>query len=661
MKTAGTHRSLLRLPSSDVIPRGYKRGIHHALNSNDGSRLTTCRDDDRSWRPARRPYIPHGIFIFYLLSFRLAHGADLQVSASLDRNRIALNEQAVLSLSISGGGELPQPQLPGLADFQIANAGRSQNFTWINGKASASVTYNYVLTPLREGRFTIPPVRMSYQGQTLETQALPLEVVKGDAAAIPGTAREEGISRPAAPRGPAAVFITGTADKTSVYVGEPVTFIFRLHHRVPLLSRPSYQPPEITGFWIEDLPPQRTFTTQVQGIPYNVTEVRTALFPSVPGKARIGSAALSVTIENFGTDPFGSDFFAQFFGRGEEKILRTEPIPVYVKALPEPKPVGFKGAVGQYRISAQVDKGTIPVGQPLTLTLALEGRGNIKSLPELALPPLTNFRTFDANAATNINKMNGQVEGSKVFKTVLIPTASGELRIPPVPFVFFDPEARAYRTLQSRAITVRATPGAAGAPWGQAPGSPGGLAPAAGAPGIKLLGEDIRYIRMPGSISPQGEPLYRRGWFRWLHGLLLALLAGAGLFRLYHKLFLSNTALYRFRKALERALAAAEQSSALARHDIKGAAAHLADALQDYLTSKLAVVNRSMALKEILEGLKAKGLHPHTAEKVRNLWETLDLFQFAPAQVRPEEVGQAMRTFSHVVDEVEKEIAWTGK
>ena len=141
-----------------------------------------------------------------------------------------------------------------------------------------------------------------------------------------------------------------------MYVGEPAIFTFRLYNRVPILSQPHYQPPEMTGFWTEDLPPQRNYQTSVKGIPYNVTEVRTALFPSTPGKAHVGSAGLTVTLENFGTDPMGSDFFAQFFGRGEEKTLKTEPVSISVKSLPDPKPADFKGAVGDYTLSAQVDK-----------------------------------------------------------------------------------------------------------------------------------------------------------------------------------------------------------------------------------------------------------------------------------------------------------------
>jgi hypothetical protein len=276
---------------------------------------------------------------------------------------------------------------------------------------------------------------------------------------------------------------------------------------------------------------------------------------------------------------------------------------------------------------------------------------------------LTNFRTFDANAATNIEKKDGEVAGSKVFKTVLIPTASGDATIPPVSFVYFNLAARAYRTIRSRPIAVHVIPGAPGpngstAGWGQTPTPTGGQIPAA-APGIKLLGEDIRYIQTPGAIHSVGEPLYRRGWYQWLHIVLLGFLGLGGLAKLYNRLFLSDTTLYRFRKAREQSSAALKKTEEfLAKNDIKGAGGNLADVLQDFLAAKLGVENRSFSLREIVERLKSRGLVSHTGEKVRNIWETLDLYQFAPAQVRPEEVRSAMETVEHVIEEVEKEISW---
>ena len=319
--------------------------------------------------------------------------------------------------------------------------------------------------------------------------------------------------------------------------------------------------------------------------------------------------------------------------------------------------------MGEYTLSADVDKQRTTVGQPITLTLTISGRGNIKSLPDIPLPALTNFRTFDANAATNIEKKDGEVRGSKVFKTVLIPTASGELTIPAVSFSFFDSTSRAYKTVRSHLLTVHVTPGQGGSAQTTPFASPnfGAATPGgqASAPGIKLLTDDIRYIRAPGSLHSDGIPLYQQGWYRWLHFILLGLLGLGGAARLYYQFFMANTVLYRFRKAHERALSATGKvEDYLAKNDIRGAGGYLANVLQDYLAAKLGIENRSAALRDVVERLRSRGLVGHTGEKLRNIWEMLDLFQFAPAQVQASEVRAAKETVSHVIDEVEKEITW---
>lgn len=598
----------------------------------------------------------------YHLSLTTLLAADFQISASLDRTQIALNEQAVLSVVVSGsGGTMPDPQIPQMPDFQVYNAGRSQNYTWVNGKASASISHSFVLTPSKVGTFTLPPVQVTSGGQTAESSPLTLTVAKGDPSAVQGSAREEGTPRPAAPaQGAPAVFITGAVDKTAVVVGEPIVFTFRLYNRVRLLSQPGYQPPEMTGFWTEDLPPQRNFTASVKGMPYNVIEIRTALFPSIPGKARVGSAQLAVSLENFGTDPFGSNFFSQFFGRAEEKVLRTDPIAITVKALPEPKPGDFKGAVGDYTLTAQVDKPKISVGQPLTLSLTVAGQGNIKSIPDITLPPLMNFRTFDASAATHIEKKDGMVAGSKVFKTVLIPTASGDLSIPSIPFSYYDLSARAYKSVRSKPLTIHVEAGSNTSTGTSGPVDRGASAASSSSqPSVRKLGDDIRYIHTPENLPTEGPFLYKRKPVLFFQGLLVFLLAAGGLIRLYQRLFLSNSALYRFKKAKETAFTRiAALEGFLSRHDTRGATSLVANVLQDFMAAKLGVERRSQSLKEIVEGLRSQGLSPHTAEKVRSVWETLDLFQFAPAQVQDEELRAASRKTTHVIEEVEKEILW---
>src|SRR5207247_1317930 len=98
------------------------------------------------------------------------------------------------------------------------------------GQASASVTHTYVLTPKQEGHFTIPPVRLQVEGKMLESQPLSLDVVKGNAAALPPTAATPASPQAPASQGAPAAFVAANVDKTSAYVGEPVTLSFRLYN-----------------------------------------------------------------------------------------------------------------------------------------------------------------------------------------------------------------------------------------------------------------------------------------------------------------------------------------------------------------------------------------------------------------------------------------------
>jgi hypothetical protein len=591
-----------------------------------------------------------------LITASIAH-ADIQIFASLDRTQIAMTDQAILKVTVSGTTQnLPDPQLPGLADFQVSNAGASQNYSWVNGQTTASVTHNFVLSPKQVGHFTIPPIRLQAEGKTLETTPLTIDVVKGDPSALPAEPSQPAATpQGSAEQGSPAVFVTGSVDKASAYVGEPVTYSFRLYNRAAFTRQPQYQPPDTSGFWMEDLPPQRNFRTAVKGIPYQAVEVRSALFPTHAGKATIGSAALNVAIQNVSGDPFNGDIFANFFGGGQEKTLRSEPITVHVKPLPTPAPAGFHGAVGEYDLSAQLDKTSTQVGQPLTLTVSVSGRGNIKSIPDIQIPAMTNFRMFDANASTNIDKKDYRVQGSKTFKTVLIPTASGDQTLPALTFVYFDPAAGTYKTLKSKPLNVHVKPAPAGSTPPAFNSGPGNTT----APGIKVLNQDIRYIKTPASISSQSGMLYRMRAYLGVNALAFLALVGSGLLPLYRRLFLSDPDRVRFRNARSQAGAhLKEAEAALARAEGGPAGRALSQSLQVYLAGKLGLPEGGLSLRSVAEELTARGIAAPRIEKVRELWDSFDRFQFAPARVRPEDVRVSLDALRELIAGLEREIPW---
>jgi hypothetical protein len=274
-------------------------------------------------------------------------------------------------------------------------------------------------------------------------------------------------------------------------------------------------------------------------------------------------------------------------------------------------------------------------------------------LPDVVWPAFNNFRTFASNAAVNIDKKDYLVQGSKVFKIVLIPTTSGDLTVPPVSYSYFDPEAGSYRTLHSQPLSVSVKPGPAGP---QTPG-PGFSAPEA--PGIRVLGQDIRYIKTSSGLRPKRIPLYRSAWLYILNALAFLFMLGAGLLQLYRRLFFSNPRLVRFRAARGRALKRLQAAEAFAsRSQVKEAAREMGDALRGYLAAKLGLNDTGLALKDSVQLMSERKLHDTDKQKVEELWNTLDLFQFAPAQVSPEDIAKAQKDIRTLIDTLEKEIKW---
>ena len=53
--------------------------------------------------------------------------------------------------------------------FTVQPAGASRQITIINGQSAASSVYTYILTARKAGRFTVPPLDIDVNGETMHT------------------------------------------------------------------------------------------------------------------------------------------------------------------------------------------------------------------------------------------------------------------------------------------------------------------------------------------------------------------------------------------------------------------------------------------------------------------------------------------------------------
>lgn len=176
---------------------------------------------------------------------------------------------------------------------------------------------------------------------------------------------------------------------------------------------------------------------------------RRALFPLTPGRYQIPPSQLTYSLPQS----------PSFFSREEERTLRSDGVTLVAIDPPlSGRPASWLGAVGRWRISARTDVREGRVGDPLVLTLRVEGIGNATLLPR---PPLA-VSWADVVAEDErvvLDTTPSALGGSKEFSWLVTPRTAGARELPAIEFVFFEPSARRYERARTAPIALRIRPG----------------------------------------------------------------------------------------------------------------------------------------------------------------------------------------------------------
>jgi len=537
---------------------------------------------------------------------------DITVAARVDRSVVSVNDRVTLTITVEGTmRQVPQPKLPSLDDFSVRSSGSSSNFSMVNGKISTSKTWNYALYPRSTGTFAIGSAEVDFEGTVYRTDPIEVKVVEGQAPQRQ-QAPQQRPSTGADGQG-RDVFITTKVDRLRAHVDQQITLSFKFYRRVNLYQQPRYEPPDLTGFWVEDFPEQDEYYEDVDGVRYHVIEIRTALFGASAGEATIGPATLSYRTE-------GAPF--TFFSRpGSQRTLTTNPIAVEILPLPaDGRPPNFGGAVGTYRVRATLDPTAVKALEPSTLTVRISGTGNIRTIPEPAIPDLPEFKIYESGTSTSFDKGNWRVGGVKTYEYVVVPQTSGEKTIPGVVLSFFDPAAGEYATASSPDLTLAVAPGAAGEEETYLP-------PRAR---IARVGRDVRYIHEPaGELVASARPLHSRPWFLALQLIPVASLGAVWMSQRRRDRFARDQGLARYVQAPGRARRELKEARArISAGDRSGACAAITRAITGFIGDRLNVEAQGMTQGELEAALG--GVAPdELIARVRRLLGDCDLGRFA--------------------------------
>ena len=116
------------------------------------------------------------IVTFSLVLMLAASALGQQVSASLDRVTTSVGESVNLAIVCTEFSPSSQPVMPSIPGLRFASAGTSRQFQFVNGKQTASYSFNFQVTPLKPGNYSISPIQVRHKTRLLKPKPLTLRV-----------------------------------------------------------------------------------------------------------------------------------------------------------------------------------------------------------------------------------------------------------------------------------------------------------------------------------------------------------------------------------------------------------------------------------------------------------------------------------------------------
>lgn len=355
-----------------------------------------------------------------------AQSQDVKVEAVVKPRHIQFNEKATLELTISGNTlmkHIGAPTFNFLPDFLAVPLPSKTTPRLIDNKVAVTLAWAYELIPQKIGEIALSDVRFSYQG--VPYFANPGKIIVGAVDTYVSTSTG-GIHK-----------VQAKVNNPKPFQNEAIEYRFRYLYTtvLPTHESPTSILPNFSDFLVEELTNEGNTTVQMQGRTYQVQEFVRRLYPQKTGKILIEPAQLKLPI------------------KGNPKILKTKPVPVNVQPFPEiGKPTNFMGAVGEYNITAQVDRVRLEVRKALTLSLQISGPGNLKTIKPPKIASISGFRIDPPIQAKTDTKHSG------TYTYVVIPLKPGILQIPAIEFTYFNPTEKGYQTTKTNPIPITVLP-----------------------------------------------------------------------------------------------------------------------------------------------------------------------------------------------------------
>lgn len=594
----------------------------------------------------------------FLFSLLLLLPAVLLKAQNVDfkafaQSPVVVGEQFRVSFTVTNGEtrdvkDLRAPDFQGFDVLMGPSTSKSSSTSIINGNVSTetSITYTYILMGSKEGTYNIAPATVTVKGKQYNSNALVVKVLPKDKSSQAGgedaSASGSGISND-------NLFVRAIVSKTNVYEQEALLVTYKLFSRHDLgVENANF--PDFEGFVSQEieLPQDRQWSMDnYNGLNYRTVILKqTLLYPQRSGEITIPGARVDciVRIQN---KQRSRNFFDDFFDSYQDvkKSISCAPVKIHVKALPSGKPASFNGAVGDYKITSSLTPKDAKANESMTLKLQISGTGNLKFVktPEINFP--ADFEQYDPKVDNNLKISSAGVSGNKTIEYLVIPRSEGDFKIPGVAFSYFDPKTGTYKTLTTETYNVHVAKGKGGS------SSAGQVSNFTSKENIKLLGQDIRFIRPDFKLTKSTHYFFGSVWY-WLCYILPTIILGV-FFVIYRKRIAenANVALMKTKKANKVASKRLKQAEVyLKQNNNQAYYDELLKATWGYISDKLSIPLSNLTKDNVEAELTRYGVDNQTIQEVMHILNTCEFARYAPSQS-----GSTMsELYSEAVDVINK-------
>ena len=546
-------------------------------------------------------------FLFFLISFPiLLLGQEVTFTATPDVRRTVENDYFTVTYTITNANwtQFTPPQVRGLT--QAGNPAQQSSTSIINGKAtsSKSIVYNYKTK--KAGKFIFQPATAIVNGKEMKSNSFTIEVVKGKkpAEGDPNVGNQ--------------FFVRAEPSTTEARIGQQITIDYKLYTKVGIESYDMGEDPDYKGFFAQDI---RRFSygtkrEELNGEMYT-TKVfkRVALYPQQAGLLTVEPLNLRLGISQQPSGRRRSFFF------NEVKYIPyvVDSVQINVKPFPtDSTPPSFSGAVGRYQMQASLDKRNMSTDDALTITMAIQGNGDLKRIQSPKLDLGEKFDVYDPSILEEkSSESSGEIIGRKVFEYQALPLEPGTYSLQPQ-FTYYDIDSSRFITLAVEPTTLIVKKGRK-------------------IKGSSIIKKDIETkvefspIKETANLSEQGKFFFGSPLFWILAALPFLFLGGAVIYRNQQ---LKNGSIDLTLLKSQKAQKVATEKLAQAEHFMKennsrGFYDEISKASFGYVCDKLNIPLSELSKANVQEKLQSLNVTPQYIDEFIKIIKTCEMALFA--------------------------------